>query len=131
MRVIMDEEQSDRTAERNQDAINQIKNEIIRQSEVLSSLQSQYRKASNVFQKGANMFLDEKGMMLASSTIALNGVALATQVALDVYKQWTEFNKEMEEYSEVMRRYGVGDTTNQTDLRRNIWTGKVVGKRRY
>jgi hypothetical protein len=37
----------------------------------------------------------------------------------------------MEENNEMLRRYGVADITNYSDLQRNIFTGKINGKRRY
>ena len=131
MRVVQDEETKKETAQRNERAMLSIKNEFMTQVEALNAIQTQFNKGKRVIQKGMSMFVDEKGAMLASSTIALNGVAFVAEVALDLWNQWKDFNVEMEEFSETMRRYGVGDVSNQTDLRRNIFTGIVVGKRRY
>ena len=131
MRVVQDEETKKETAQRNERAMLSIKNEFMTQVEALNAIQTQFNKGKRVIQKGMSMFVDEKGAMLASSTIALNGVAFVAEVALDLWNQWRDFNVEMEEFSETMRRYGVGDVSNQTDLRRNIFTGIVVGKRRY
>jgi len=131
MRVVQDEETKKETAQRNERAMLSIKNEFMTQVEALNAIQTQFNKGKRAIQKGMSMFVDEKGAMLASSTIALNGVAFVAEVALDLWNQWRDFNVEMEEFSETMRRYGVGDVSNQTDLRRNIFTGIVVGKRRY
>jgi len=130
MRVTTDKERIE-TDTLNKQAIDDIKDELIKQIAVLNKLSATVKTNNKMFLKGINMFYDKKGGLLAGSTIALNVAGLAIETALETYNAWHDYNIRLEENNEMLRRYGVADITNYTDLQRNIFTGKINGKRRY
>ena len=130
MRVVTDKERI-QTDTLNKQAIDDIKDELVKQIQTLNRISTTFKASNKQLFKGLNLIYDKKGGLLAGSTIALNVAGVAIETALDTYNAWHDYNIKLEENNEMLRRFGVADVTNYTDLQRNIFTGKVSGKRRY
>lgn len=130
MRIVTDEERQEISA-RNKDAVNKMKSQLIRSVGTLNKINSVVKSQKNIAMGGFDLFLDEKGNALSASTVALNIVGLGLEFTLELWNEWRDYNKRFEEYNETLRRYGITDMTNYTDMSRNIFTSKISGKRRY
>ncbi len=136
MRVIRDSEQekSDerqkQTIKRNKNALRQMKQSIVNEVQIANKISGMVNRGSNMANQVNDLFYDDAGQALATSTMALNVGALAMKMALELWNQWREFNKVNNETEEYLRRYGVGDMTNETGFRTSLFSGKV-SKRRY
>lgn len=130
MRIVTDEERQE-ISERNKDAVSKMKSQLVRNIGTLNRVNSIVKSQKNIVTAGLDLFLDEKGNNLAASTVALNMVGLGLEFTLELWNEWRDYNKRFEEYNETLRRYGITDMANYTDMSRNIFSGKISGKRRY
>jgi serine/threonine-protein kinase RIO1 len=121
-------EQEKKTEERNKQQAKRMFQIVATQVNAYNNITSMYGKAQQNLTNINNMFVDGDGVALATSTVALNIGVQAVKVAIQVWQEWNEYNKKMIEYSETLRRLGVGNMDNRRDMSTSWFSSQVTGE---
>ena len=121
-------EQEKKTEERNKQQAKRMFQIVATQVNAYNNITSMYGKAQQNLTNINNMFVDGDGVALATSTVALNIGVQAVKVAIQVWQEWNEYNKKMIEYSETLRRLGVGNMDNRRDMSTSWFSSQITGE---
>lgn len=121
-------EQEKKTEERNKQQAKRMFQIVATQVNAYNNITSMYGKAQQNITNINNMFVDGDGVALATSTVALNIGVQAVKVAIQVWQEWNEYNKKMIEYSETLRRLGVGNMDNRRDMSTSWFSSEITGE---
>lgn len=135
MIVRQDKQRIESLNRHNEQVARQMVQQAINSVRMIDQISPVVGKGQRIVNSVRSTFVARDGTALGLAGVGMNISLLALQTAASAYQGWLEYNKQMIEYNEMMRRYGVGDLGNRANMRTSIWTNEIYGdaasKRRY